>query len=67
MVNKYKVDVRKLPDDVLGKLKGLSEEVVTELAGKNEAAKKIYQSYDKFRKQVMAWHDISEKIYFNVR
>ena len=57
----------KLPDDVLARLKELSEDVVTELAGKNPDAKKIYSSYDTFRKQVMAWHEISEKIYFNVR
>ncbi len=67
LVNKHKVDVRKLPDDVLATLKNLSEEVVLELANKNAAAKKIYQSYDKFRRQVMSWHDISEKIYFKVR
>ena len=67
LVNKHKVDVRKLPDDVLEKLKALSNEVVLELAGKNKAAKKIYASYDKFRTQVSAWHEISEKNYFNVR
>jgi TRAP-type mannitol/chloroaromatic compound transport system substrate-binding protein len=67
LVNKHKVDVRMLPDDVLEKLKALSDEVVSELAGKNKAAEKIYASYDKFRKQVTAWHEISEKIYFNVR
>ncbi len=64
---KHKVDVRRLPDDVLAKLKGLSHEVVLELAGKNPAAKKIYDSYNGFYTQVAAWHDISEKIYFNVR
>lgn len=67
LVNKHKVDLRKLPDDVLEKLKALSNEVVLELAGKNDAAKRIYASYDKFRKQVSAWHEISEKIYYNVR
>ena len=67
LVNKHKVDVRKLPDDVLAKLKQLSEEVVTELAGKNDAAKKIFASYQKFSKQVKAWHDISEKIYYDIR
>jgi len=67
LVNKHKVDLRRLPDDVLQKLKSLSEEVVLELADKNKAAKKIYASYNKFRKQVTAWHEISEKIYFNVR
>jgi len=67
LVNKHKVDVRKLPDDVLAKLKGLSHEVVGELAGKNAASKKIYDSYSKFYKQIAAWHDISEKIYYNIR
>jgi TRAP-type mannitol/chloroaromatic compound transport system substrate-binding protein len=61
------VDVRRLPDDVLQKLKALSDEVVSELAGKNKAAQKIYDSYNRFYKQVSAWHEISEKIYFNVR
>ncbi len=67
LVNKHKVDLRRLPDDVLEKLKTLSDEVVRELAGKNKAAERIYASYDKFRKQVTAWHEISEKIYYNVR
>ena len=67
LVNKHKVDVRKLPDDVLAKLKTLSDDVVSELAATNKAAQKIYESYDKFYKQVSAWHEISEKIYFNVR
>ncbi|MDH5611209.1 MAG: ABC transporter substrate-binding protein, partial [Gammaproteobacteria bacterium] len=67
LVNKHKVDVRRLPDDVLKKLKALSEEVVLELAGKNAAAKKIYDSYVKFRKQVIKWDDISEREYLNIR
>ena len=67
LVNKHNVDLRRLPDDVLLKLKTLSEDVVSELAGKNKAAQKIYDSYSKFYKQVSAWHEISEKIYFNVR
>jgi TRAP-type mannitol/chloroaromatic compound transport system substrate-binding protein len=67
LVNKHKVDVRKLPDDVLSKLKALSQDVVAELAAKNKAAQKINDSYQKFYKQVSAWHEISEKIYFNVR
>ena len=67
LINKHKVDLRKLPDDVLTKLKDLSEEVVLELANKNPAAKKIHASYNTFHKQVSAWHEISEKIYFNAR
>jgi len=67
LLNKYKVDMRKLPDDVLDKLRVLSEEVVLELASKDKRAKKIYNSFDKFRKQVVDWHKISEQAYYNVR
>jgi TRAP-type mannitol/chloroaromatic compound transport system substrate-binding protein len=67
LVNKHNVDVRRLPDDVLNKLKELSHDVVTELASTNKAAQKIYDSYNKFYNQVSTWHDISEKIYYNIR
>ena len=33
----------------------------------NKAAKRIYDSYDKFRKRVTAWHDILEREYLNIR
>jgi len=67
LLNKHKVDMRRLPDDVLNKLRGLSEEVVLELASKDKRAQKIYNSFDKFRKQVVDWHKISEQAYYNVR
>ncbi|MCK5336697.1 MAG: ABC transporter substrate-binding protein, partial [Gammaproteobacteria bacterium] len=67
LLNKHKVDMRKLPDDVLSKLRHLSEEVVLELAGKDKRSQKIYNSFDKFRKQVVDWHKISEQAYYNVR
>lgn len=67
LLNKHKVDMRKLPDDVLDKLRSLSEEVVLELAAKDKRAKRIYDSFAKFRKQVVDWHKISEQAYYNVR
>jgi TRAP-type mannitol/chloroaromatic compound transport system substrate-binding protein len=67
LVNKHKVDVRRLPDVVLEKLKVLSHEVVTELANKDAASKKIYQSFNAFSTQVKKWSDISELAYLQVR
>ena len=34
---------------------------------KNEQAALVYQSYRQFQQQVLAWHDISERAYLNVR
>lgn len=67
LVNKHKVDLRRFPDDVLNKLKTLSDEVVAEVASKDKISKKVFESYRKFREQAMAWHDISERAYLNAR
>ncbi len=64
---KHKVNVQRLPDDVLAKLRGLSDEVVAEVAASSKQAKEIYQSYKNFRDKVVAWHDISERAYLNAR
>ncbi len=67
LVNEHKVDVRRLPDDVLAKLRKLSEEVVQELAGSSPQARKIYESFDRFRRGVVAWQQISERAYLDAR
>jgi TRAP-type mannitol/chloroaromatic compound transport system substrate-binding protein len=67
LINKHKVNVLALPDDVIKKLKQISEEVVLELANKDPVAKKIYTSVAQFRKQVTRWADISELAYLKAR
>lgn len=67
LVNKHKVDLRQLPDDVLLTLKGLSKDVVSEVAAKDALCKKVYNSFDAFSKQVSKWSAVSEKAYLNVR
>jgi TRAP-type mannitol/chloroaromatic compound transport system substrate-binding protein len=67
LVNEHKVDLRRFPDEVLGKLKSLSDEVVAEIAAKDPMSKKVFESFRRFRDQAMAWHDISERAYLNAR
>jgi len=67
LVNKHKVKVLALPDDVLKNLKKLSEEVTSELAAKDPLSKKIYTSVTQFRDQVNHWSEISEQAFFNAR
>ncbi|MCK4842625.1 MAG: TRAP transporter substrate-binding protein DctP [Methylococcales bacterium] len=67
LVNKHKVQLKPLPNDVLKRLKKLSDEVVGDVAAKDPMSKKVYQSFTKFREQVVAWHDISERAYLNAR
>ncbi|TNF37858.1 MAG: twin-arginine translocation signal domain-containing protein [Gammaproteobacteria bacterium] len=67
LVNKHKVDLRKLPDEVLAKLKTLSHEVVADVAAKDAASKKVYDAFMKFSKQVQKWSSISELAYLSIR
>ncbi|MDH3325890.1 MAG: TRAP transporter substrate-binding protein [Gammaproteobacteria bacterium] len=67
LVNKHNVQLKKLPDDVLKKLKTLSDEVVSDIASKDAMSKKVYESFVQFRDQVELWHDISERAYLNAR
>lgn len=67
LVTQHKVDLRKFPDEVLKKLKTISDEVVAEVAAKDPASKKVYDSFRTFRAQVTAWHDVSEFAYLKAR
>lgn len=67
LVNKHKVKVLPLPDDVLKQLRTLSEQVVSEIAAKDKMSEKIYQSVIQFRKQVIQWGAISEQAFLRAR
>jgi TRAP-type mannitol/chloroaromatic compound transport system substrate-binding protein len=67
LVKEHHVDVRPLPDQVLRHLKKLSDEVVAEVAAKDELSQRVYASFQAFRDQVITWDDISERAYLNAR
>ena len=67
LVNTHKVDLRQFPDDVLAKLRQLSDEVVAEVAAKDKLTKEVYESFRTFRDQVMEWHKVSEQSYMRAR
>jgi TRAP-type mannitol/chloroaromatic compound transport system substrate-binding protein len=67
LVSKHKVQLKKFPDDVLRRLKAVSDEVVAEIAAKDPMSKKVYESFVRFRDQVVAWHDVSERAFLNAR
>ena len=67
LVSEHQVDVRRLPDEVLARLRQLSDEVVGEIADKDAASRKVYESFTGFRDQVIQWSDISERAYLNAR
>lgn len=67
LVNKHKVKVLKLPDEVLNTLQKLSDEVVKEIASKDAMTQKVFNSFSAYRDQVKKWTEISELAYLNNR
>ncbi len=67
LVDRHKVELRRLPDGVLRHLRGLSREVVEATAAKDPLSAKIYRSFSDFHRKVAAWHDISERAFLNAR
>ena len=64
---KYGVKVRRLPDDVLTKLKSISEDIYREESDKDADFKRVYQSYKAFQEGASEYHHVSEQAYFEVR
>jgi len=67
LINKHKVDVRPFPEDVLIKLRDLSDEVLQEVAASDALAKKAYESFKAYKEGVQSYHAISEQAFLNAR
>ena len=61
------VQIHRFPDDVLHKLKTLTNETLLEEAEKDPKFKRVYEAYQAFRQQNDAWSDISENAYIAVQ
>jgi TRAP-type mannitol/chloroaromatic compound transport system substrate-binding protein len=64
LVKEEGVQLRKFPAEVLKNLKKNAQEVIEEMVSQDPQAKKIYESYQKFRNDIEAWAAISEKVYY---
>lgn len=67
LINEHQVALRAFPDSVLSALQTHSQAVFADLTHNDPAAAKIYASFDQYRRQVMAWHEISELAILNSR
>ncbi|MCH7673675.1 TRAP transporter substrate-binding protein [candidate division KSB1 bacterium] len=63
IIEEGKVSVRKFPDEVLKALKKYAGEVIDEMTSKDPLSKKVYESFDSFRKDVTGWAEVSEAVY----
>ncbi len=60
------VQIHRFPDDVLAKLKTLTDETLAEEAEKNPQFKAVFDAYQAFRSKNDAWSAISENAYLSI-
>jgi TRAP-type mannitol/chloroaromatic compound transport system substrate-binding protein len=58
---------RSFPNDVLKLLKGIKEEVLSEIVGRDPVSAKVYESFSNFQRDVAAYHDVSERAFYKTR
>lgn len=64
LVAQHNVQLRAFPDEVLDRLRGYADEVVDEIVSVDPMSKKVFSSFDAFRKDVGEWANLSEKMYY---
>jgi len=64
---RHKTQLRRLPDDVLARLKQESDTVLAELVAGNEFASRVYDSFLAFDKGVRNYTQVAELSYMNAR
>jgi TRAP-type mannitol/chloroaromatic compound transport system substrate-binding protein len=61
------IQIRKVDDSVLQALGKISGEVLSESSRKDDLARRVYESFIKFRTAAVHWGDISERAFLNAR
>ncbi len=65
LLEEEKVEVRSYPDEVLAQLRIHTDEIIEEITQEHPFCKKVYASYDQFRKAATDWAALTEKVYYN--
>lgn len=67
LIREHKVDVRRLPADVLAALRRASDDTLEAIAASDPMARRAYDSLRAFRAKAQAWHQISEEAFYEAR
>lgn len=64
LVNEHGVKLRRYPDEILKEFKKYTQEVIEELTTKDALAKKVYEAYSAFQKNIKDWGDVTERVFY---
>lgn len=65
LIEEEQVNIRQFPKEVLDTLRSYTEDILAELIEKDANAKKIYDSFQEYRKKAIAWSALTEKVFYN--
>ena len=57
--------IRTFPAEVLQRLRLLTGEVIAEITEKDPFSRRVYESYNAFRKKAGQYSEITEKVFYN--
>ena len=63
MKKEGKVQFRQFSDDILDALRKFTDETISEITSSDVFAKKVYDSYMNFKKNIYEWNLMAEKNY----
>jgi len=58
-------ELREFSQEVLDELKKYTDEVLAEVTAADPFAKRVYESYNNFRKDASEWSKLTEKVFYN--
>ncbi|MBK1732918.1 TRAP transporter substrate-binding protein [Thiococcus pfennigii] len=67
LLREHQVELRRFPDDVIERLRALSEEVVAEIGARDAFSQRVYASFREFFEQAREWGRIAELTYMQAR
>ena len=62
LVEDHKVEVKKLPEEVLNRFREISQQLVAEQGESNELSKRIYESFLNFKNKSKDWKKITQSL-----
>ncbi|NQZ76318.1 MAG: TRAP transporter substrate-binding protein [Ekhidna sp.] len=65
IIDETDVTVTQFPDEVLERLKVHTKEAIIEITESDPASKKVFEAFDKFKKNVGGWMDVSERVFYD--
>jgi len=66
IMQESQVTIKKFPDEVLAAFRRFAAEAIEEIISRDALSRKVYTSFEQFRKQISSWSEISERTYYNL-